>query len=142
MNRAAVKFDALLDAFEFVSFGQPSEHEEHLCVETGTIHFHTEYGDNEKPLPDDLDDSSKYIAIPHKNDLNLGRSLVLRYTREFLPDEMGKIQEIFSHAGAYARFKEMLESRGKIQHWYEYEATAQRQALREWCVDNGIKIDD
>jgi hypothetical protein len=67
---------------------------------------------------------------------------VLSYTQEFLPDEVVKVREFFSRSGAYARFKDTLERRGMVQHWYEYEATAQRQALREWCVDNGIVIDD
>jgi hypothetical protein len=67
-----VKFDDLLEAFEFVSADQPMENEAYLCVETGVIHYHSEFGDEEEdPLPDDIEDSAKYIAIPHKNDLDL-----------------------------------------------------------------------
>ena len=36
-------------------------------------------------LPDDIDDE-KYIAIPNKKELDLGKPLVLDFTREFLPD--------------------------------------------------------
>ncbi len=141
MTRPIVKFDALLEAFEFVSFGRPMEHEAYLCTETGVIHYYSEYGDNEEPLPDDVEDSEKYIAIPHKNDLDLGKRLVLKFAGEFLPDALGKVQEIFRRSGAYARFKDLLEHRGMSQQWYEYEAKAQKEALREWCEDNGIEID-
>ncbi|OGA38126.1 MAG: hypothetical protein A3G24_09315 [Betaproteobacteria bacterium RIFCSPLOWO2_12_FULL_62_13] len=141
MTRPTVKFDALLDAFEFVSFGRPMEHEAYLRTKTGAIHYHSEYGDNEEPLPDDIEDSEKYIAIPHKNDLDLGKRLVLKFAAEFLPDALGKVQEIFRRSGAYARFKDLLEQRGMLQQWYEYEAKAQKEALREWCEDNGIEID-
>jgi hypothetical protein len=34
MEREAVKFDDLLEAFEFVSAGQPFENEAYLCIET------------------------------------------------------------------------------------------------------------
>ena len=140
MTGPASKFDALLEAFEFVSFGQPGEHEAYLCTKTGEIHWHSEYGDNEEPLPDDIEDPEKYIAIPHKNDLGLGKSLVLKYAAEFLPDALDNVREIFRRRGAYARFKDLLEHRGMLQQWYEYEATAQKYALRDWCEDRGIEL--
>jgi hypothetical protein len=43
-TRAGTKFDELLQAFEFVSSGQPMEHEAYLCVTTGVIHYHTDNG--------------------------------------------------------------------------------------------------
>lgn len=135
------RFDAILEAFEFVSFGHPGEHEAYLCTKTGEIHWHSEYGDNDAPLPDDIEDSEKYIPIPHKNDLGLGKPLVLKFAGEFLPDALNKVQEIFGRAGAYARFKDLLEHRGVLQQWYEYEAKAQEEALRQWCEDCGVQLD-
>jgi hypothetical protein len=136
-----VKFDDLMLAFDFVSASAPTEHEAYLCKETGAIYWRSEYGDvEEEELPDDID-SDKYIEIPHKNDLDLGRRPVLRFAAEFLPDEYDKVREIFSRRGAYARFKDLLERCGKLQQWYDYEAKAQNEVLREWCQDNGIEID-
>lgn len=83
----------------------------------------------------------QFVAIPHKNDLGLGKPLVLRFAAEVLPDKESEVQEIFSHRGAYARFKGMLEHIGKLQQWYEYEAKAQKQALQDWCELNGIDIE-
>jgi hypothetical protein len=136
-----VSFEALLEAFEFASFGQPGEHEAYLCKETGTIHCHSEYGDNEESLPDDVDDSDKYIALPHKNELDLGKRLALKFAGEAMSDDQGQIHEIFSRPGAYARFKDLLEHRGLIQQWYEYEARAQKEALRAWCKENDVEVD-
>jgi len=90
-------------------------------------------------LPEDIDDGEKYIAIPHKNDLNLGKRLVLSFAEEYLPESMEKVHEIFSQSGAYARFKDLLEYPDLLQQWYEYEEKASDQALREWCGFNGIK---
>jgi len=141
MGRAVAKFDALLEALDFVSFGQPMEHEAYFCVSTGVIHYHSEYGDVEEPLPADIEDSEEYIPIPHKNDLGLGKPLALQFATEFLPADAASVRDIFMRSGANARFKNLLEDRGMLQRWYEYEAKYQQESLREWCDDNGIQID-
>jgi hypothetical protein len=140
MTRATVKFDELLEAFEFVSFGPPMEHEAYLCVETGVIHYHSELVDLEDSLPDDIDDAEKYIAIPHQNDLDLGKRLALQFAEEGLPDALNDVYEIFRHRGAYGRFKSLLERLGKLQQWYEYEKKGRKEALRLWCEESGIEI--
>src|SRR5574341_620289 len=103
--KTVVQFDELLDAFEFVSFGQPMGHAAYLCVESGVIYYHTEVGDNEEPLPDEIDDAQKYIAIPHQNDLGLGKRLVLHFAADVLPEDFDEIDGIFRSRGAYARTK-------------------------------------
>lgn len=127
-------------AFDFVSFGQPGEHEAYLNIHTGETYWYSEFGDNEEELPEDIDDENKYIALPHKNDLNLGKNLVLKFTYQYLPEEAEKIESIFHKKGAYSRFKSILEEKGMIDKWYEYENEAQENALREWCKLNGIII--
>ena len=71
----AASFKDIFEAFEFVSFGSTHECEAFLCKHTGKIHFHFEAGDNEEELPDDIDNEEKYIAIPRKNELGLGKRL-------------------------------------------------------------------
>ena len=77
----------ILEAFEFVSFAQMDEHQAFLDKETGKVYYHSEFGDDEEELPEDIDDE-KYIAIPHKNELGLGKNLVLDFAHEYLPDEV------------------------------------------------------
>jgi hypothetical protein len=57
-----------------------------------------------------------------------------------LPAEVGRVQNIFQHRGAYTRFKEFLTSKGLLEEWYTYEDTQQKAALREWCRENSIEI--
>jgi hypothetical protein len=140
MKRVAVKLDDLVNAFDFVSAGRLFEHEAYLSVETGVIHYCSELGGLDEELPDDIDDPEKYIAIPHKNDLDLGKRLALRFVEDLLPDEVDNAYGIFSRKGAYSRFKSLLEDRGMLQQWYEYEEKSTKQALREWCESNGIEI--
>lgn len=135
----AVNFSELLEAFEFVSSGGAGENEAYLCMETGKIYCHSEWVDDVEELPDDLEDSERYIAIPDKRELDLGKPLVLTFARHHLPDDYDKVREIFSRAGAYARFKDLLEHRGAIDRWYDFEQKATEEVLKTWCADNDIK---
>ena len=59
----AVSFSDLQLAFEFVSSGGMGENEAYLDRQSGKIYWHSEFGDNDEELPDDIDDA-KYISIP------------------------------------------------------------------------------
>ena len=65
---------------------------------------------------------------------------MLKFVGEFLPETFGKVEEIFSRSGAYARFKDLLEHRGMLEQWYEYEVKTCEQALREWCEGNALRL--
>ena len=134
-----IKFNDIVDAFDFVSFGRMFEHQAFLNKETGRIYWHSEVGDNEEELPEDIDDG-KYIGIPHKNELDLGKHLVLDFTCEYLPNDIDKVENIFRRKGAYSKFKALLENRKIIDKWYEFESNAQEKALKAWCEENGIQI--
>ena len=81
---------AILGAFEFVSAGGMGEHQAFLCKQSGKIYWHSELSDDLDELPDDIDDSEKYVQIPNKRELDLGKPLVLDFARQFLPDDFGK----------------------------------------------------
>jgi len=115
----------------------------YLCVETGVIHYPSEFDDEEEEsLPEDISDSEKYIPVPHKNDLGLGKRVALRFADDLLPDASDEIHDIFRHRGAYGRFKNLLEHRGLLQQWYGYEEEARNKALREWCEVSEIELLD
>ena len=134
-----VKFQDISEAFEFVSFGSMYEHQAFLDKETGKVYYHSEFGDDEEELPEDIDDE-KYIVIPHKNDLGLGKKLVLDFAHQYLPDEVAMIHAMFNRKGAYSKYKDLLEHRGMLEQWYEYESKKQEKALREWCESSSIEI--
>ena len=94
-----ISFNEIEDAFFYVSMEQMYMHSAILCKETGEIFYTSEMGDSDE-LPDDADDPDELISIPHKNELDLGKSLVLDFTSEHLPDELEKVYSIFRHKGA------------------------------------------
>lgn len=136
-----VNYREIEDAFNYVSGGSPYDNQAYLDSETGKIYWHSEFGDNFEELPDDVDDE-KYIEIPHKSDLDLGRSLIFDFIDEYLPDELGQVEFFFRNKGAYAKFKGLLERKDQLENWYEFEALAQEKALREWCDENDIELQE
>ena len=97
-------------------------------------------GDSDE-LPEDIDDPDKYIDIPHKTDLDLGKALVMEFTSKYLPDELDNVYSIFRRKGAYSRFKDFLDRKGVLEDWYQYENERQKGALREWCRRNNLDIE-
>ena len=103
--------------------------------------WHSEFGDNDEELPGDIDDE-KYISIPRKRELDLGKPLVLDFAREFLPEDYDEVRHIFSRGGAYRRYKDLLVRRGVLDLWYDFSNKAEQAALREWCAENGIALSE
>lgn len=134
-----IKFSDIEEAFFFVSMAEQYIHSAYLCKETGHIYYTSEMGDSDE-LPEDIDESDKYIDIPHKNELDLGKALVIEFTAKFMPEELEKVHSIFRHKGAYARFKDLLERKGTLDEWYKYENEKQQVALKEWCRENDIEV--
>ena len=135
-----VNYDDLLTAFEWVSSSAPTLNSAFVSRKTGALHWASELMELEDELPEDIEDGSIYIAVPHKKDLNLGKNLVLNFTDERLPDSYATVATFFSKRGAYGRFKDLLERKGMLEAWYEYEAQAVEQALRAWSAENGLQL--
>jgi hypothetical protein len=135
----AISFDDIENAFLFVSMDQKYMNTAYLCKESGQIFYTSELGDSDA-LPEDIDDTEKYITIPHKNDLDLGKVLVFEFTSEYISEEMDRIYDFFRTRGAYSRYKDFLNEKGLLYKWYKFEDERQRTALKEWCQDNRIEI--
>jgi hypothetical protein len=138
----SLTYDEVRDAFEYTSAGRPHENNVYIDSNTGKIYYDSDYIAPGEESPEDLEESDVYIAVPHKNDLDLGRDLVFAFASEALPDQWDKIRDIFRSRGAYARFKDLLEAKGQLEAWYAFEESATERALRAWCEDVGIQLDD
>jgi|SRR5450759_3910921 hypothetical protein len=136
-----VKYDDLSAAFDFVSFAAPFEHRAFVSLDTGAVYWISETSPiDEEDLPDDLDTSDRYIAVPHKNELDLGNNLALRFVEEKLPDRYADVESFFRRPGAYARFKELLATEECLERWYAFESESTERALRDWCKANEIHL--
>ena len=138
-----ISYSDLEFAFFFANSGGLGENRAILDTRSGRLYYHSEVADNmeEDEFPDDIDDE-KYIEIPHRNELGLGKPLVLEFAREVLPDDYDEVRAIFSRKGAYGRFKALLVRRRALDRWHDFSNKAEQAALRQWCSDNGIEFVD
>jgi len=137
-----VSLKDILEAYEFVCAGGGDEHQAFLCKQSGKVYWHSELSDDLDELPDDVGDSEKYLQIPDKRELDLGKPLALDFARQFLPNDFDEVRQLFSKRGAYARFKDLLDRRRALDQWYDFEAKAEERALRMWCDLNSIEVSD
>ena len=97
-----VSLKDIREAFEFVCAGGGEEHQAFLCKQSGKLYYHSELGDDLDSLPDDIDDGEKFLPIPDKRELDLGKPLALNFARQFLPGDFDEVRH-FSAKGAPMR---------------------------------------
>lgn len=134
-----LKFTDIQDAFFFVNSASYGMHTAVLCKDTGQLFYRSEMGDLDEISDADLE-MHNCIDIPHKNDLGLGQQLVFEFVDAHLPDEYDLVEKFFRHRGAYSSFKDLLDTKGLIQKWYEFENQREEHAIRQWCQENEIEI--
>ncbi|MGH8564836.1 MAG: hypothetical protein ACREXW_12405 [Gammaproteobacteria bacterium] len=138
----AVKLDDLSMAFEFVGAAPRCENNAYISLDTGEIFWTSELNPMDEDLPDDLETSDRYLAVPHKTDLDLGKRLALRFAAREVPGCYDQVAGFFRREDAYARFKALLDSKGALDRWHAYEAESIEQALRAWCAENGLELSE
>ncbi len=136
----AVKLNDLSMAFEFVGAGLPGENNAYISLDTGEIFWTSELNPMDEDVPDDLETSDRYLSVPHKTELDLGKGLALRFAAHELTGCYDQVAGFFRHKGAYARFKALLDSKGALDRWFAYEAESIEQALTAWCAENGLEV--
>jgi len=137
-----VSLDQLQNAMEWVS-GDFLDNEAYICRQTGNIYWvAADPGmfDEEEEVPEDIHDADKYIAIPDKHDLDLGKQLAFDFTSQYLAERYDDVRDIFRSKGAYRRFKDILERKELLEQWYRYSDERAAKALAEWCELEGLKL--
>jgi hypothetical protein len=139
----SIQFSDIEDAFFFVSSASMYTNSAILCKESGKIFYQSDYLEEEADeITEEILENEDCIEIPHKNELDLGRDLVFEFVEEHLPGDFERARNIFRRKGAYRRYKDLLEERGLLKKWFDFENRIQTRALRAWCEDNKIKLND
>lgn len=134
-----VKLTELELAFQFASSSADFGSEAFLNLENGEFIYVGDAVDDEPPV--DLYDSKKYLCVPIKRDLDLGKNLAIQFVEEIMPNDIDNVYSIFRSKGAYSKFKRLLSEQQVLDKWFEYEELAHKEALLNWCEENGIGCD-
>ena len=137
---ARLRLSELVDAFEWVSADGPFENMAYVSRASGEIWLVSDFDDSGDEPPENADDEALYLTVPSKQELDLGRSLALRFAGESIANDLSTVRAFFAKPGAYAKFKGLLEARGALDAWYAYEAAGVEQALRAWAEENDIEL--
>jgi len=100
--------------------------------------YRSDYSDIDE-IPEDTDDE-RYVEVPNKRDLDLGRDLVFRFVEQAMPEDKDLVYGFFRHPGAYSNFKNLLNRRNQLEQWFDFENAAMREAIEQWCKENGIEL--
>jgi hypothetical protein len=135
-------FENILHAFEFVSSAPVDENQAILNCKTGEIVYKTGMLDEEE-FPEEVEASDNFVWIPHRDDLDLGRGLVLDFVELSMPKERKTVKRLFRfwRKNAMAGFLALLERIGKLDEWRAFEKQETRYALLDWCDDNEVEVD-
>jgi hypothetical protein len=133
-------YDEIENAFFFVSGAPPFENSAVVHRVSGEIFYSSAMAGIDE-IPEDAEEDD-YLWIPHKIDLDLGKSLVMDFVRARCEDEIETVLAIFQHKGAYGRFKDLLAHKGLLEDWYAFEQDRTREALLEWCAENGVVLEE
>lgn len=134
------KFSDIELAFDLVSMVD-GEQEAYLCLDSGDILYFSEVGESDDP-PEDFEFSDRYIAVPTKRDLDLGRSVVTDFVDAHAAHVRDEVRDIFSRRGAYGQFKALLRRHGIEDQWHAFENHREAEEIRAWCHEHGIALDE
>lgn len=109
---------------------------------TGKIYTRGCDGPVEDDYPQDIEDGTEYVAFPHKNQLDLGRSLAFRFVDECAPQIAAQVRDAFRRKGAYSQFKALLQRQHLLESWHRYENEAVVFALKRWAEEQGFRVND
>jgi hypothetical protein len=135
---AVIKYDDLEMALEFASSGEEFGSYAYIDRESGQVYYVSDDVDEE--YPDDIDENERYLLVPHKRELGLGKLIAIEFTEEYLPNEIDSIYRIFNSRGAYSAFKSVLEKNSLLDSWYKYEKEVTQKALMQWSNEVGLCV--
>jgi hypothetical protein len=129
-------FEDFTAAFDWVSADPARENAAYIDRTTHQLYWNLE--DGSEDIPKDIADTTKYLPVPHKYDLDLGNALNLSFVKTHASDSYSEVSGFFKQRGAYSKFKQWLDQENLLETWYEYEATQTEQTLTQWLKTHSI----
>ena len=133
-------YDTIEEAYHFVNGARFGKRRALLHRPSGKVYYTSTVADYGE-LPADVETSGDYLAIPHKNDLPLGKSIVSDFVEEHCPQQLNRVMALFERKDAYRHYKDLLTGMGLIETWYLYEDAREREELQNWCREHDLSLD-
>lgn len=132
-----MNFDAIDDAFHYVSDAQPGQRVALVHRPSGKVYLTSlKAGYDERPEGADTDPD--YVNVPHRRELDPGKPLVMEFIQEHCPRELTRVEAMFARPGAFRNVKEFLRRQYLFEHWLIFEEQRIKDLLRNWCASKGL----
>ncbi|ALC15608.1 hypothetical protein DSOUD_0821 [Desulfuromonas soudanensis] len=131
-------YDTVDDAFHFVSDAPPGERSAVVRRTTGEV-FLASFKAGYDERPDGFETNPDYRTIPHRQDLDPGKALVLEFIRSRCPAELTRVEALFARSGAFRNVKDLLRRQHLLESWQVFESQRIETLLRQWCEDQGLR---
>jgi hypothetical protein len=135
---STVQRDQLVLAVEHVTGGEAIGASAFIDHSTGAILFGG--ADLDVSLPVDVYEDERYIPVPTKKELGLGREMALSFSHQHAPHLLESVEHIFATAGAFGRFKHLMHEHGLLKDWYAYQEDRLSSAVQEWAEQHGLGL--
>jgi hypothetical protein len=130
-------YDTVDDAFHFLSDAPPGERSAVVRRTTGEVFLASfKAGYDERPAGFESDPD--YRTIPHRQDIDPGKALVLEFIRSRCPAELPRVEALFARSGAFRNVKDLLRRQHLLESWQVFESQRIEALLRQWCEDQGL----
>ncbi|HBT82567.1 MAG: hypothetical protein A2091_12400 [Desulfuromonadales bacterium GWD2_61_12] len=132
-------FDTIDDAFHYVSNAPPGERRAVVHRGSGRVYLASVKADfDERPAGSESDPA--YLNIPHRQELDPGKPLLLEFVRSHCPGELPRIEGLFARPGAYRNVKDHFRRLGLLESWQVFEGEKISERLRQWCIAQGLML--
>lgn len=133
-----------VDAYELenamILADEPGAGEAWVCPRTGKVYIRSDVVGELEPLPANIDEEGRYIPVPGQRALDLGQALVFDFVRRQMPTDEDEVGRLFRRAGAYGRFSALVDRRGLRDRWHAFRDERTREAMRDWCEQQGLSL--
>ncbi|MCG8344898.1 MAG: hypothetical protein MI685_07020 [Chlorobiales bacterium] len=135
------RYSEIKMAFDFVSSGLQGENIAYVSKEDGEIYYYSVTLGLDETRGHDVH-SSCFIAVPHRNSLDIDRELAFDFVDEHLPEHYTAVRDYFAdEETAESRFRNVLEANGLLEEWNKYREATIEKFLREWCSQRNIELE-
>jgi hypothetical protein len=132
-------YDNIDEAFHYISDAPLGERTAAVHRITGKVFLAShKAGFDERPPGTENDPD--YVIIPHRQDLDPGKPLVLEFIRSHCPAELARVEALFARPGAFRNVKDLLRRKNLLLNWQIFEGQQLEALLRQWCVAQGLPL--
>jgi hypothetical protein len=132
-------YDTISDAFHYVSDAPPGERSALVHRSTGQVYLASfRAGYDERPAGAEADPD--YLIIPHRQELDPGKPLVIDFIRSHCPTELARVEALFARPGAFRKVKDLLRRQLLLESWQVFEEQQMDALLRQWCIAHALPL--